>query len=142
MEGAYDYDAVVSVMWPFGYGKSYTEFEYSNLRVSKSEFTPEENLTVEVDVANVGRREGKEAVLLFSSDLVASVVPDNRRLRAFDKISLKPGEKKTVKFDVTPRDLAFVNAEGKWVVEKGDFRLQVGSLATNVKCLGTKVFDR
>lgn len=142
MEGAYDYDAVVSVMWPFGYGKSYTEFEYSNLRVSKSEFTPEENLTVEVDVANVGRREGKEAVLLFSSDLVASVVPDNRRLRAFDKISLKPGEKKTVKFDISPRELAFVNAEGKWVVEKGDFRLQVGSLATNVKCLGTKVFDR
>ena len=85
MAGAYNYDAKVSLQWPFGYGLSYTTFEYSNLRVDKPQFTADDTLTVSVDVRNTGSRAGKEAVLLYSSDLVASVVPDNRRLRDFAK---------------------------------------------------------
>ena len=138
MEGAYDYDAVVSVQWPFGYGKSYTTFEYSGMKVSKTSFTPDEDITVSVDVTNTGKVAGKEAVLLFSSDLVASLVPDNRRLRAFDKIELKPGETKTVTFRLTPRDLAFVNASGNWVIEKGDFTLQAGTETARISCTATR----
>lgn len=140
MEGAYDYDAVVSVQWPFGYGKSYTTFEYSNLKVSANEFTPDQNIIVSVDVKNAGKVDGKEAVLLFSSDLVASIVPDNRRLRAFDKIDLAKGETKTVTFKLSPRDLAFVNEDGNWVIEKGDFVLQCGSETAKITCKETKLF--
>lgn len=140
MEGAYDYNAVVSVQWPFGYGKSYTTFEYSDMTVSSATFSPDDTLTVTVKVANTGSVAGKETVMLFSSDHVASIVPDNRRLRAFDKIELKPGESKTVTFRITPRDLAFVNADGEWVVEKGDFTLQAGTLTAQVTCTETRKF--
>lgn len=140
MEGAYDYDAVVSVQWPFGYGKSYTSFEYSNLKVSLNEFNPDQDITVSVDVKNTGKVDGKEAVLLFSSDLVASIVPDNRRLRAFDKIDLAKGESKTVIFKLSPRDLAFVNEDGNWVIEKGDFILQCGNQTAKITCKETKLF--
>lgn len=138
MEGAYDYDAVVSVQWPFGYGKSYTTFEYSPLRLSATEFAPDQTFTVEVDVTNTGSRAGKEAVLLFSSDLVASIVPDNRRLRAFSKIELKPGETKTVSFTLSAADFSFFNAEGERVIEKGEFRLQAGNQTATVSCTATK----
>lgn len=139
MEGAYDYDAVVSVQWPFGFGKSYTTFEYSGLAVSSHEFSPEEGITVSVDVKNTGSVAGKEVMMLFSSDKVASIVPDNRRLRAFEKIELQPGETRTVTFRLLPRDLAFVNYDGNWVVERGDFRLQIGTQTTDVTCTATKV---
>ena len=92
MAGAYNYDAKVSLLWPFGYGLSYTTFEYSNLRADKTSFTASDVLTVSVDVKNTGSRVGKEAVLLYSSDLVASIVPDVRRLRAFTKVELQPEE--------------------------------------------------
>ena len=98
MAGAYNYDAKVSLQWPFGYGLSYTAFDYSNLRVDKTSFTADDILTVSVDVKNTGNRMGKEAVLLYSSDLVASIVPDNKRLRDFKKIELQPGEVKTITF--------------------------------------------
>ncbi len=141
MAGAYNYDAKVSLQWPFGYGLSYTEYEYSNLSVSKTEFSSEDDLMVTVDVKNAGTVEGKEAVLLYSSDLVASIVPDNKRLRDFRKIQLAPGEKKTVTFKLPAKDLAFVNAEGKWTVEEGDFILKVGQLTKLVHCTETKVWD-
>lgn len=137
MEGAYDYDAVVSVQWPFGYGQSYTTFEYSNLRVDKSSFTADDTLTFTVDVANTGKRVGKETVMLFSSDLVASMTPENRRLRAFEKIELKPGEKKTVSLAVPASALAFVGHDGHWTLEKGDFRIQVGNQTVKVNCTET-----
>ena len=108
MEGAYDYTADVAVQWPFGFGLSYTTFAYSDLRVSKTDFMPDDEITVSVDVTNTGRRIGKEAVLLYSRDMVASLVPDNRRLRAFTKIELKPGETRTVDFRLKASDLAFV----------------------------------
>ena len=141
MAGAYDYDAKVSLQWPFGYGLSYTTYEYSNLKVSASEFTSEDVLTVSDDVKNMGNRVGKEAVLLYSSDLVASVVPDNKRLRDFTKVELQPGEVKTVTFRLPAKKLAFVGADGRWTLEEGDFLLKVGRLSAPVVCKETKVWD-
>ena len=140
MEGAYDYGAQTSVQYPFGFGLSYTTFEYSNLSVDKKEFISGDSLTVSVDVKNTGSVIGKEAVMLFSSDLVASLTPDVRRLRSFEKIELNPGESKTVKLSISADDLAFVNELGKWTLEEGDFRLQVGNQVDVVKCTATKVW--
>lgn len=137
MEGAYDYNAVVSVQWPFGFGLSYTTFEYSDLTVDKPDFSPTDTITVSVNVTNTGKMAGKEAVMLFSRDKVASLVPDNRRLRAFDKIMLQPGEIRKVTFNIPATELAFVNAQGQWVVEKGEFTLQAGSLITTIRCNAT-----
>ena len=134
MEGAYNYDAQVAVQWAFGYGKSYTDFAYSNFRVDKTDFTADDVLTFKVDVTNTGKRAGKESVLLFSSDEVASLSPDNRRLRAFEKIELQPGETKTVTLQLKGSDLAFVGYDGKWVLEKGDFRMQTGDQLLQIAC--------
>ena len=141
MAGAYNYDAKVSLQWPFGYGLSYTTFEYSNLKVDKATFSADDILTVSVDVKNTGSRAGKEAVLLYSSDLVASVVPDNKRLRDFTKIELQPGEVKTVTFQLPAKNLAFVGADGKWTLEEGDFILKIGNQTVPTACERTKVWD-
>ena len=141
MAGAYNYDAKVSLQWPFGYGLSYTTFEYSNLKVDKANFTADDILTVTVDVKNTGNRAGKEAVLLYSSDLVASIVPDNKRLRDFTKISLEAGETRTVTFQLPAKALAFVGADGKWTLEEGDFILKVGNQSVPAACTRTKVWD-
>jgi len=135
MEGVYNYGAVQDLQFGFGHGLSYTTFTYSNLIVDKSNFSPEDVITFTVDVTNTGKRMGKEAVLLFSSDLYASITPDNRRLRAFDKIELQPGEKKTVVLTVKASDLAFVNLKGEWVLEEGEFKIQVGSEVIKIKAL-------
>lgn len=140
MEGAYDYGAQTSVQYPFGFGLSYTTFEYSNLSVDKKEFISGDSLTVSVDVKNTGSVIGKEAVMLFSSDLVASLTPDVRRLRSFEKIELNPGESKTVKLSITADDLAFVNEHGKWTLEEGVFKLQVGNQIDVIKCKETKIW--
>jgi len=141
MAGAYNYDAKVSLQWPFGYGLSYTTYEYSNLKVDKASFTADDILTVTVDVKNTGSRAGKEAVLLYSSDLIASIVPDNKRLRDFTKISLQPGETKTVTFRLPAKSLAFVGADGRWILEEGDFILKVGSQTVPTACSQTKIWD-
>ncbi len=141
MAGAYNYDAKVSLLWPFGYGMSYTTFEYSNLRVDKKQFDCNDMLTVSVDVKNTGSRMGKEAVLLYSSDLVASMTPDGRRLRQCDKITLQPGETRTVTLQLPASDLAFVGYDGRWRLEQGDFRLTVGKLSTQVTCDRTDVWE-
>jgi len=141
MEGAYDYNAVVSVQWAFGYGLSYTTFAYSNMKVDRTEFSDGDVLTVSVDVTNTGKVAGKESVLLFSSDLVASVVPESRRLREFTKIELQPGETKTVTFTLPADRLAFVGFDGRWTLEEGDFRLQAGTETAMIHCTGTKVWD-
>jgi beta-glucosidase len=141
MAGAYNYDAKVSLQWPFGYGLSYTTFEYSNLKIDKATFSADDVLTVSVDVKNTGSRAGKEAVLLYSSDLVASVVPDNKRLRDFTKIELQPGEVKTVTFQLPAKNLAFVGADGKWTLEEGDFILKIGNQTVPTACERTKVWD-
>ena len=141
MAGAYNYDAKVSLQWPFGYGISYTTYEYSNLKVDKKQFTAADVLTVSVDVKNTGAKAGKEAVLLYSSDLVASIVPDNKRLRDFTKIELQPGEVKTVTFKLPAKSLAFVGADGKWTLEEGDFILKVGNQTVGTACTQTKIWD-
>ena len=141
MAGAYNYDAKVSLQWAFGYGLSYTTFEYANLKVDKANFTADDTLTVTVDVKNTGSRAGKESVLLYSSDLIASIVPDNKRLRCFTKISLEPGETKTVTFTLPAKDLAFVGADGRWTLEEGDFLLRVARLTAPTTCTKTKVWN-
>ena len=141
MEGAYDYNARITQQWGFGTGLSYTTFEYSNLRVDKAHFTKDDVLTVSVDVTNKGRMAGKESTLLYSSDLIASMTPDGRRLRQFDKISLNPGETRTVTLQLPASDLAFVGYDGHWRLEEGDFLLTVGSLSTQVTCDQTFVWD-
>ena len=141
MAGAYDYNAKVVQQWPFGYGISYTTYEYSNLRVDKAAFAPADDITVSVDVKNTGRQAGKESVLLYSSDLIASTTPDSRRLRAFQKVMLQPGEKQTVTFTLPASALAFVGADGKWVLEEGDFVLSAGNQTVKVNCSATKKWD-
>ena len=141
MEGAYNYDAKVSLLWPFGYGLSYTTYGYSNLRVDRDRFTADDTITVSVDVTNTGKVAGMEPVLLYSSDLVASLVPDNKRLRDFTKISLNPGETKTVTFKLPGNSMAFVGNDGKWILEEGAFELKVANLSVPVTCTATKVWD-
>ena len=134
MEGAYDYNAKITQQWGFGHGLSYTSYQYSNLKVSKSDFRHGDIIKVSVDVKNTGKVAGKESVLLFSSDLIASMVPDGRRLRAFDKIELQPGETKTVTFNLNADDLAFVGNDGKWVLEEGDFKLMIADQSADIHC--------
>ena len=141
MEGAYDYNAVVSVQWAFGYGLSYTEFEYSNLRVvSGSEFRAGSTIRIAVDVKNVGQRVGKESVLLFINDDVASVVPDARRLRDFEKVQIEPGQTVTVEFEIEAEELAFAANDGKWHLEEGTFTVQCGNLTEKLTCMETMHF--
>ncbi len=137
MEGAYDYNAKITQQWGFGYGLSYTSYKYSNLKVSQSDFRHGDIIKVSVDVKNTGKVAGKESVLLFSSDLIASMVPDGRRLRAFDKIDLQPGETKTVTFDLNADDLAFVGYDGKWRLEEGDFKLMIADQIADIHCADT-----
>ena len=134
MEGAYDYNAKITQQWGFGHGLSYTSYKYSNLKVSQSDFRHGDIIKVSVDVKNTGKVAGKESVLLFSSDLIASMVPDGRRLRAFDKIELQPGETKTVTFNLNADDLAFVGYDGKWVLEEGDFKLMIADQSADIHC--------
>lgn len=141
MEGVYDYGAETAVQYPFGFGLSYTTFEYTNLIIDKKSFVPGDTITVSIDVKNTGEMAGKESVMLFTSDLVSSITPDVRRLRAFRKINLQPGEQKTVTLKIAADDLAFVNPEGKWTLEAGDFKFQVGNLADKVTCTQTKIWD-
>lgn len=141
MEGAYNYDAQVSVQWPFGYGLSYTTFEYGDLKVDRPEFVFDDELTFTVDVTNTGNLSGKESVLLFSSDRVASLTPDVRRLRAFEKVALNPGETSTVTLKLKGADLAFVGYDGKWILEEGDFRIQVGDQIVDIICTDTKKWE-
>lgn len=140
MEGAYDYDAVISVQWPFGYGQSYTTFKYDKFKCSKLNFNAGDELTFTIDITNTGKIAGKEVVMMFSRDMVASLTPENRRLRAFKKIELNPGETQTVVLPIKASDLAFVGADGKWILEQGDFRMQAGNQTLNIKCDKTNIW--
>lgn len=137
MEGAYDYNAKITQQWGFGQGLSYTTYQYSNLKVAQKAFRHGDVIRVSVDVKNIGKVAGKESVLLFSSDLIASMTPDGRRLRAFDKVELQPGETKTVTFDLKADDLAFVGYDGKWVLEEGDFKLMIADQSADLHCAET-----
>jgi beta-glucosidase len=140
MGGEYNYDAVMDVQWPFGTGLSYTTFAYSDLQVDREEFSAEDTLRFSVRVTNAGTKAGAEAVLLFSSDEVASVIPDIKRLRAFRKVSLQPGASETVSLAVPARDLAFVGEDGAWHLEEGTFSISVGGLRRRVRCSRTSTW--
>ena len=142
MDGLYNYDATMDVQWPFGAGLSYTSFEYSDLKsISPVQFNADDMLTFEVTVKNTGSVKGKEAVLMFSSDIVASKVPDVKRLRQFTKVELNPGESKTVRLELPAHELAFVGHDGKWRLEKGQFRIACGSESMMIDCTETKVWE-
>ena len=139
MAGEYNYDAVMDVQWPFGHGLSYTSFEYSDLKCSRTGFKSGDSLDFELTVKNAGKVAGKESVLLYSSDIIASMVPDVKRLRAFSKVDLQPGESKTVRFSIPADELAFVGQDGKRHLEKGDFRIAAGNCSLIVTCTETSV---
>ena len=141
MEGMYNYDAVMDVQWPFGAGLSYTKFTYGDLKVDRSEFAWNDVLTFSIDITNTGSVAGKETALLYSSDIIASMMPDVKRLRAFTKVSLAPGETTTVTLQVPASDLAFVDADGRWTLEEGDFRFSLAGKSLTARCTGTKVWN-
>lgn len=141
MNGNYNYDSVMDIQWPFGFGLSYTTYKYANLKLDKTTFNADDELTFTVDVTNTGKTAGKESVLLFSKDLVASSTPDNIRLRNFDKITLQPGETKTVTLKLKGSDMAFVGYDGKWRLEEGAFKFKCGDLWIDAKCSNTKIWE-
>lgn len=129
-------------LYEFGYGLSYTTFAYSNLHINKAELKENETLTVTVDVKNTGQREGKESVLLYTSQSYASIAPDFKRLRAFEKVNLQPGQTKTVSFKITAKDLAFVNDLSKTVTEPGAFKIMIGDQVQTFNYKSNLVPDR
>ncbi len=136
-EGAYKYESDYNPQYEFGYGLSYTTFVYSNLKISSSVLRPNEVLEVSVDVTNTGTREGKETVLMFTSDVIACITPDIKRLRRFEKINLKPNETNTVKFTLSSDDLAFVNTDNQWTIEPGEFEIKIGNLKKSINYQST-----
>jgi beta-glucosidase len=114
-------------LYPFGYGLSYTQFNITNLRLDKNQIKPTENIKVSVDVANTGTRDGVEVVQLYIHDVAASISRPVRELKGFQRISLKKGEKRTVEFTLTPKDLSFIGSDLKPTLEDGDFKVYVGN---------------
>ena len=123
-----EYEKSYSPQFEFGTGLSYTTFSYSNLYVDKNEINNTDTLTVSVDVTNTGKVVGKEAVLLYLSDNYASITPEVKALKRFEKISLVPNESKTITFVLNQKDLQFVNNDLKWISEKGSFKVQISNL--------------
>jgi len=110
----------------FGFGLSYTTFEYSNLKINKDTLAGAQELKISIDVKNTGARDGKEIAEVFIKDFVATVSPDSKKLVRFSKIDLMPGKTKTVNFTLTSKDLASIGIENKWITEEGEFELQIG----------------
>lgn len=121
------YEKSYSPQFEFGTGLSYTTFAYSNLKIDKTTITDSEDVTVSVTVTNTGKVAGKESVLLYLSDVYASITPEVKALKRFQKISLDPNESKTLTFTLQPKDLQFVNNDLKWISEKGTFKIQIGN---------------
>ncbi len=128
-EGVYNYEADYNPQYLFAHGLSYTTFEYKDLKLNKASIRKGENIQVSVTVTNTGKVTGKEVVHLFTSDLYASsVTPDVKRLRRFEKIELKPGESKTVSFELNPADLSYIGRDGQTILEAGDFEVAIDKL--------------
>jgi len=131
-EGAYKYESDYNPQYEFGHGLSYTTFKYSGLKTDKQHFSENQTVSISVNITNTGKVDGKEVVMLFSSDKVASISPDVKRLRKFEKIILKKGETKSVNFTISASDLAFVNQFNKTVTEGGEFELKIANLSTKI----------
>ncbi|MBP1639476.1 MAG: Beta-glucosidase [Bacteroidetes bacterium] len=141
MDGSYNYDANTSVQYPFGFGLSYSTFKYSNLKVNKTHFNAADILEFSVTVKNNGKMTGKEAVLLYISDNYASLTPDNKRLRAFEKVSLLADEEKTVTLKVPASELSFIGLDNKWHLEAGSFTVRCGNQKLSINADETKVWE-
>lgn len=128
MEGAYDYASNLALQYEFGHGMSYTTFEYSDLEISSDKMDEKSVMEVKVKVKNTGARTGKEVVMLFTKDHYASITPDVRRLRKFEKTELQPGEEKTIAFTLNKDDISFINSENQRVTEPGKFSVLIGNL--------------
>jgi beta-glucosidase len=135
----YGKTSVNGPLYPFGFGLSYTSFEYSNLVIHGPTQTQQKNIEVEVDVTNTGKLKGDEVVQLYIKDILSSVTTYETQLRGFERITLLPGEKKTVKFILHPADLALLDKELNWVVEPGQFEVLIGSSSTDTRL--RKTFD-
>ena len=131
-QGAYNYVGEVNNLYDFGFGLSYSEFIYSDLKVNKDQFGFNETIKISVNVENISEIDGFETIQLYSSDLYASVTPDVKRLRDFSKVEIKAGEKKTITFDLPVDELAFVNADNQLVVEPGNFKLTIDKFSKEI----------
>ncbi len=131
-QGAYDYVGEVNNLYDFGYGLSYSDFVYSNLKLNKEEFTSNDTIKVSVNVENTSEIDGFETIQLYSSDLYASITPDIKRLREFSKVEVKAGETKTIIFDLPVSNLAFVNLNNDYVIEPGKFKLTIDKLTKDI----------
>ena len=132
---------VNGALYSFGYGLSYTTFEYSDIEISPKVITPNQKATVRCKVTNTGKRAGDEVVQLYVRDILSSVTTYEKNLAGFERIHLQPGETKTVTLKVKGSDLAFVGYDGKWILEKGDFRIQTGNQTLNITCTDTRKWD-
>ncbi|MGD8781993.1 MAG: glycoside hydrolase family 3 N-terminal domain-containing protein [Ignavibacteria bacterium] len=121
----------ITPMYPFGYGLSYTSFSFSNLKLEKPEIKTNETTSVQIDVTNTGDKEGSEVVQLYIRDLVSSVTRPVKELKGFKKVTLKPGETKTVSLNITPEHLSFTNIDNEFIVEPGDFEIMAGNSSRN-----------
>ena len=131
-QGAYNYVGEVNNLYDFGFGLSYSEFTYSNLEINNEQFNLDDSIKISVNVKNSGKIDGSETVQLYSSDLYASLTPDVKRLRDFDKIELKAGEMKTITFELPVSELAFANSDNQFVVESGKFKLSIDNLSKEI----------
>lgn len=141
LEGMYNYESDLAIQYEFGTGLSYTTFNYSDFKVNSNELSPDGNIKVSVTVKNTGGRPGKEVVMLYTSDLYASISPDNKRLRRFQKIELEPAESKTIEFELSAKDLAFYNYQNQLVAEEGDFIFRIDKFEEIIHLTKTVAFD-
>ncbi len=128
-----DYQKSYNPLYEFGAGLSYTTFDYSNLIVNKKEFGTSDTIEVSVTVKNTGKLTGKEVIQLYLRDEIASITPEVKSLRGFQKVNLTSGESKTVKFTLNPQDFQFVNEAEKWVAEPGEFTIKIGNLTKSIE---------
>ena len=131
-QGAYNYVGEVNNLYDFGFGLSYSEFVYSNLKINKEEFNSSDTIKVSVNIENTSEIDGFETIQLYSSDLYASITPDIKRLRDFSKVEIKAGETKTIIFDLPVDNLAFVNLNNDYIVEPGKFKLTIDKLSKEI----------
>ncbi len=123
-------------LYPFGYGLSYTTFEYSDLEISPKVITPDQKATVRLKVTNTGKRAGDEVVQLYTHDILSSITTYEKNLAGFERIRLKPGETKEVTFTLDRKHLELLNADMKWIVEPGEFAIMAGASSEDIRLNG------
>ena len=123
-------------LYPFGYGLSYTTFEYSDLEISPKVITPDQKATVRLKVTNTGKRAGDEVVQLYTRDILSSITTYEKNLAGFERIRLKPGETKEVTFTLDRKHLELLNADMKWIVEPGEFAIMAGASSEDIRLNG------